>query len=166
MYQTKSRVFNYLTKTQKTALCNFLRALVKKNQEVCPNELARNFIDDEIYYFEQKNPHFVFLLEFINENSFFNDTKLYIFACKKYFDYLKKNEGLILAQKEYLKKKRLFLRDLKMKNETPTKKQISYYNSLCKKYNLDKIALASKFEAREIINGILNEHKRIDTTTD
>ena len=43
-----------------------------------------------------------------------------------------------------------------MSKETPTKKQLYYYESLCKKYNLEKKELTSKLEARDEIDRILN----------
>ena len=45
-----------------------------------------------------------------------------------------------------------------MSKESPTKKQLYYYDKLCKKYNLEKKELTSKLEARNEIDKILNEH--------
>ena len=45
-----------------------------------------------------------------------------------------------------------------MSKETPTKKQLYYYDKLCKKYNIEKIDLNSKLEARNAIDKILQEH--------
>ena len=48
-----------------------------------------------------------------------------------------------------------------MSKEFPTKKQISYYNSLCKRYNEDKKQTKelSRLDLRNEIDRILNEHK-------
>ena len=166
MYQVKSQVFNMLTKTQKTSLCYFLRAFVKKNPDVSPTELTKIFIDDEKYYLEQNSPHFEFLADFIEETSFFNDTKKYIDACVFHFEYNKKLEPLKQKQKQFEKERRLFLRDLKRKNEPPTKKQMSYYKSLCDKYRLEETELTSKFDAIEKIESIVNEFKRTNANID
>jgi hypothetical protein len=48
-----------------------------------------------------------------------------------------------------------------MSKEAPTKKQLYYYDKLCKKYNIDKIELTSKLEARNEIDKIINEHQTI-----
>ena len=64
------------------------------------------------------------------------------------------------AEKEYEKKKRAFLREVKMSKETPTKKQLYYYEKLCKKYNLEKQELTSKLQARDEIDRIINEYSR------
>ena len=49
-----------------------------------------------------------------------------------------------------------------MSKDAPTKKQLYYYEKLCKKYNLEKKELTSKLEARDEIERILNEHSTID----
>ena len=149
-----------MTKTQKSALCNFLRALVKKSPEMCMEDILDKFIDDEKYYLEINNPHFEFLQNYLDDDKFIEETMLYLRECRKYYDYKKKQEPLIQAQKEYEKKKRAFLREVKMSKEQPTKKQLYYYDRLCKKYNIEKKELTSKLEARDEIERILNEYSR------
>ena len=78
--------------------------------------------------------------------------------CKKYYDYKEKQRPIIEANKAYEKKKRKFLQEVKMSKEPPTKKQLYYYNRLCKKYNIEKIELSSKLEARDLIDKIISEH--------
>ena len=45
-----------------------------------------------------------------------------------------------------------------MSKEKPTKKQLYYYERLCKKYGLEKTELSSKLEARNQIDKIIKEH--------
>ena len=45
-----------------------------------------------------------------------------------------------------------------MSKEPPTKKQLYYYDRLCKKYNIEKLELSSKLEARNEIDKIITEH--------
>lgn len=149
-----------MTKTQKSALCNFLRALVKKSPELCAEDILEKFLDDERYYFEINNPHFEFLENYLDNPKFTEETLLYLKECRKYYDYKKKQEPLIQAQKEFEKKKRNFLKEVKMSKETPTKKQLYYYDRLCKKYNIKKKDLTSKLEASNEIESILNEYSR------
>ena len=148
-----------MTKTQKSALCNFLRALVKKSPEMCVADIFDKFIEDEKYYFEINNPHFEFLQSYLDDENFTQETMLYLKECRKYYDYKKKQENLIQDQKEYENKKRSFLREVKMSKEAPSKKQLYYYDRLCKKYNIEKKELTSKLEARDEIERILNEHE-------
>jgi len=158
MYQIKNQIYLDMTKTQKSALCNFLRSLVKKCPELSKNDVLDKFIEDENYYFEIGNPHFEFLREYLDNSKFIDETLLFINECIKYYDYKKKQEPVIQAQKAYEKKKREFLREVKMSKELPTKKQLYYYERLCKKYNLEKKELTSKLEARNEIDKILKEN--------
>ncbi len=160
MYAIKNQIYQDMTKTQKSALCNFLRALVKKSPELSVEDILDKFIEDERYYFEINNPHFEFLENYLDDNRFIEETILYLKECRKYYDYKKKQEPIIQAQKEYEKKKRKFLQEVKMSKETPTKKQLYYYERLCKKYNIEKKELSSKLEARDEIDRIINEHSR------
>ena len=137
-----------------------MRALVKKSPDLSVNDILDKFIDDEMYYFEINNPHFEFLENYLDDNKFIEETVLFLKECRKYYDYKKKQEPVIQAQKEFDKKKRKFLQEVKMSKETPTKKQLYYYDRLCKKYNIEKKELTSKLEARDEIDRIINEHTR------
>ena len=158
MYQIKNQIYLDMTKTQKSALCNFLRALVKKSPQMNVNDILDKFLDDEKYYLEVNNPHFEFLENYLDDEKFLQETLLYLKECRKYYDYKKKQEPIIQAQKEFEKKKRAFLREVKMSKEQPTKKQLYYYDRLCKKYNIEKKELTSKLMARDEIDKILKEH--------
>lgn len=162
MYEVKSKIFLEFTKTQKSALCNFLRALVKKCDSGCEaNTILQKFIEDEKYYLEINASRFEFLQDFLDDERFLNETKLFIKECIKYYDYKKSQEPIIQAQKDFEKKKRKFLQEVKMSKEPPTKKQISYYNSLCKRYNETKRNTQefSRLDLRNEIDRILSEHK-------
>lgn len=158
MYEIKKQIYLNLTKNQKSALCNSIRALVKKSPELNVNEILEKFLDNERYYLEINAPHFEFLAELFDDEQFLSDTRLYIKECRKYYDYKKKQEPIIRANKEFEKEKRKFLQEIKMGKQPPTKKQLYYYERLCKKYNLDKKELSSKLEARDEIDRIIKEH--------
>lgn len=148
-----------MTKTQKSALCNFLRALVKKSPNIDIDKLYDSFEEDERYYFEINNPHFEFLEDYLNDEDFRREALMYLKECRKYYDYRKSQEPIIQAQKEFEKKKRAFLREVKMSHEEPTKKQKYYYERLCKKYRIEQRELNSKLDARNEIDRILKEHE-------
>lgn len=148
-----------MTKNQKSALCGFLRALVKKSPELSVQAILDKFLEDERYYLEINASRFEFLADVIDDDQFLNDTELFLKECRKYYDYKKKQEPIIQAQKEFEKKKRKFLQEVKMSKEQPTKKQLYYYEKLCKRYGIEKKELASKLEARDEIDKILSEHE-------
>lgn len=158
MYEIKKQIYLDMTKNQKAALCNFLRALVKKSPELSSEEILDKFIDNERYYLEINASRFEFIADIIDDNQFLKDTELFIKECRKYYDYKKKQEPIIQAQKEFEKKKRKFLQEVKMSKEEPTKKQLYYYEKLCKKYNIERVNLTSKLQARNEIDKIIQEH--------
>lgn len=162
MSYVKSKIFLNFSKVQKAALCNFLRALVKKSPNFCVSEIFENFISDEIYYFEINNPHFEFLKDFVNDENFKKETLLYLNECKKYYDYKDAQKPLIEAQKKFEKEKRNFLKQVKMSKEPPTKKQLYYYDRLCKKYSIEKkdTKNLSKLDLKQLISEILDEYSR------
>lgn len=162
MYEIKKQIYLDLSKTQKSALCNFLRALVKKSPELTVEEILNKFIEDEKYYLEINSSRFEFLENIIDDNQFLNDTEKYLKECRKYYDYKKSQEPIIQAQKEFEKKKRKFLQEVKMSKTEPTKKQLYYYERLCKKYNIKKKELSSKLEARDEIDRILKENNQLE----
>ncbi len=166
MYQIKNRIYPAFDKTQKSGVCNFIRALVKQNLNLSCDEILDKFFEDERYYQELNASRFPFLAEYIDELDFINDTKSYINECKKYYDYKEKQRPAIEAQKEFEKKKRKFLQEVKMSKEKPTKKQLYYYDKLCKRYSLEKkdIEELSKLDLRDEIERILSEHS--DNYTD
>lgn len=159
MYNIKNQIFTNMTKTQKSALCNFLRALVKKSPNIDIDKLYDSFEEDERYYFEINNPHFEFLEDYLDDEDFRREALMYLKECRKYYDYRKSQEPIIQAQKEFEKKKRAFLREVKMSHEEPTKKQKYYYERLCKKYRIEQRELNSKLDARNEIDRILKEHE-------
>lgn len=158
MYEVKKQIYLDFTKNQKASLCGYLRALVKKTPDCTAEEILQNFIEDERYYLEINSSRFEFLEEILDDEQFLKDTRLFLNECRKYYDYKKKQEPIIQANKEFEKKKRKFLQEVKMSKEKPTKKQLYYYEKLCKKYNLDKKELSSKLEARDEIDKILSEY--------
>ena len=130
MYEIKKQIYLDFTKNQKSALCNYLRALVKKSPDWSVEEIWESFVADEKYYLELNCSRFEFLAEVIDEQWFETDSIKYLKECKK---------------------------------------QLYYYDRLCKKYGIEKKELESKLEARNIIDKIITEHSTgykidIDTT--
>jgi len=168
MYQIKSRIYLDFDKTQKSGICNYIRALVKQNLDLTCSEILDKFLEDERYYLELKSSRFPFLENIIDESGFINDTELYIKECKKYYEYKESQRPFIEKQKEFEKKKRKFLQEVKMSKEEPTKKQLYYYDKLCKRYGLEKknVEELSKLDLRDEIERILNEYSKADTIID
>ena len=160
MYQIKNRIYPNFDKTQKSGMCNYLRALVKQNLNLACSEILDKFLEDEKYYLELNASRFPFLADVIDDRDFLRDTEDYIKECIKYYEYKEKQRPIIEANKEFEKKKRKFLQEVKMSKEKPTKKQLYYYDRLCKKYSIEKknAEELSKLDLRNEIERILNEH--------
>lgn len=159
MYEIKKQIYLDFTKNQKSALCNYLRALVKKSPQLSEKEICTKFFDDEKYYLEINCSRFEFLKDILFEDWFKKDTKKFIHECKKYYDYKESQKPIIEANKAFEKQKREFLKKVKMSKEAPTKKQLYYYDKLCKKYGIEKKELSTKLEAMEEIDKIITEHE-------
>ena len=84
MYEIKKQIYLSLTKNQKSALCNYLRANVKKSMDLSVDEVWESFVADEKYYLELNCSRFEFLAEIIDEDWFKSDTIKYLKECKKY----------------------------------------------------------------------------------
>lgn len=162
MSYVKSKIFLSMSKTQKSALCNFLRAFVKKSPNFDVEELLEKFLDDEEYYFKINNPHFEFLKDYLYEEDFKKEVLLYLTECRKYYDYKESQKPLIEKQKQFEREKRAFLQEVKMSKEPPTKKQLYYYERLCKKYSIEKkeTSILSKLDLKKMIGEIIDEHSR------
>ena len=167
MYQIKSRIYLDFDKTQKSGICNYLRALVKQNLDKTCSEILDKFIEDEKYYLELKSSRFPFLIDFIDESCFIKDTEDYIKECKKYYEYKEAQRPLIEKQKEFEKQKRRFLQEVKMSKDKPTQKQVYYYGKLCKKYSIEQkdVEGLSKLDLKNEIERILNEYSESNNNT-
>ena len=158
MYEIKKQIYLNFTKNQKASLLSYLRAMVKASPDLSFDEIWEKFVYDEKYYLEIDSSRFEFLKDIIDDEEFKSDTLKYIKECKKYYEYKEKQRPIIEANKAFEKQKREFLKEVKMSKEAPTKKQLYYYEKLCKKYSLEKRELESKLDARNEIDRIINEH--------
>ena len=82
MYEIKKQIYLNLTKNQKSALCNYLRALVKKSPDLTVDEIWDSFTADELYYIELNCSRFEFLAEILDDEQFKSDTLKYLKECK------------------------------------------------------------------------------------
>ena len=101
MYEIKKQIYLALSKNQKSALCNYLRALVKKSPDLTVDEIWESFEADERYYIKLNCSRFEFLAEVIDNEEFKSDTIKYLKECKKYYDYKEKQRPIVEANKEF-----------------------------------------------------------------
>ena len=162
MYNTKKIIFIDLSKNQKSDFLSFIKLYVKNFQDCDEESIYYNLIDELEYFKELGQGKFEFIDT--NDEKTLSDIKKYIKACKKYFDYKIAMRPVYEEQKRIQKEIRHKLQEEKQKKELPTKKQISYYKSLCKKCGIETKNLEelSKYDIKKEINFLVeqeSEHK-------
>ena len=166
MYYLKNILFLNLTKNQKASLMSFLKSFTKKHNEKSEQEIINRFVEDEIYYFNQKNPHFEWIIEELENESFLKEIEKYIIAVKKEIQQKEEQRPLLEKQKALLKKQRKKQQNFMMSKQLPTKKQIFYYDRLCKLHKIEPKELngLSRLDLKNMIEEIIEESnaKRMD----
>ena len=74
MYEIKKQIYLDFTKNQKSALCNYIRAMVKNNINLSSEDIWEKFTYDEKYYLELDCSRFEFIKDVIEKNQFKTDT--------------------------------------------------------------------------------------------
>lgn len=161
MYYLKNTLFLSLTKNQKASLFGYLRSFVKKHSTKSSDEILDLFIEDENYYLEVNNPHFEWIIDYFNDEKFLNELKVLVNENKKQIEIKEKQKPFIEKQKELAKQQRKKTSEIKMSKQQPTKKQLYYYDKLCKQYKIEKEDLKdkSRLDLKNIIGKILDEQQ-------
>ncbi len=160
MYQTKNRIFLDLTKNQKSDFLSFVKIYTKNYIECDEQSIFYNILDEIEYYHELGQGKFNYID--INEQKHMDDIKLYIKACKKYYEYKASQRPIYEEQKRIQKEIKTHILNEKQKKEPPTKKQISYYKALCKRHNLTPKTPEelSKYDIKIEIQKLLDENNQ------
>ena len=160
MYYLKNTLFADLTKNQKSALFGFMKSFVKKHSQKNSGEILTLFIEDEMYYYEQKNPHFEWIIQEFEKGSFLKELTKLIDENKKQLQIKEAQKPFLQKQKELAKQQRKKTAEFKMSKQPPTKKQLYYYDMLCKKYNITQQSVEnlSRLDLKNMIGKIIDEH--------
>ena len=161
MYYLKNTLFLELTKNQKASLFSFVKSFTKKHSDKATDEILELFIEDEQYYYAQNNPHFEWIIAEFEKDSFIKELKLLIAENKKQLQIKEANKPYLEKQKVYVKQQRKKAAEYKMSKEKPTKKQLYYYEKLCKKYNLimEDTQNVSRLDLKNRISKILEDEQ-------
>jgi hypothetical protein len=160
METVKSRVFNYLSGPQKSELCHFVSKFVKKHIEKPTEEIADLFLEEEEYYINIDSSRHPWMVEFLGDESFYKDLKLWIKDNQTKYEIKEKQKPFIEKEKQKQKEYRKQVREWKLSKEPPTKAQLSYYKALCRKTGIKpdiEIEKASKLDLMKIINLFLEK---------
>lgn len=167
IYSLKQNLFLYLTPRQKSQLLSYLKSFIKKYSNLSADDIFDKFIEEENYYNDIENPHFEFIIEFLESEDFYKDFKLY---AKLVFEELKFKEAqkpIIEAQKAKAKEFRKKAQDFKMSKMKPTKKQLYYYEKVAKAHGITmkETSNASRLDLRNWIMDII-EPKELEDNDD
>ena len=160
MYYLKNTLFQDLTKNQKSALFGFIKSFVKKHEQKTTEEILNLFIEDEQYYFDQKNPHFEWIISEFEKDNFIKELTVLIDENKKQLAIKQAQKPFLEKQKALAKEQRKKAAEFKLSKQQPTKKQLYYYDMLCKKYNINKepVENLSRLDLKNMIGKIIDEH--------
>ncbi len=165
IYSAKNKVFNYLTKVQKSNLCSYIASFVKKHYQKEVSQIIELFIENEKYYLEINSSRFPWLGEFICGEEFLKDLELYIDENRKACFLKEKQKPVYEKQKAFAKEQRKKNSEFKLSKQPPTKAQISYYKALCKKNNIEfslNEKTSSRLDFKNAISTILEKSKTSD----
>lgn len=139
-----------------------MRSFVKKHREKSPDDILTLFIEDEQYYYEQKNPHFEWIVAEFENEKFLKELKRLIDENIKQLEIKETQKPFLEKQKALAKEQRKKAAEFKLSKEPATKKQLYYYDRLCKKYKLEKADTEglSKFDLKNMIGRIIDEHDK------
>ena len=84
-------------------------------------DILDKFIEEENYYFEINNPHFEFIIEYLENEDFIREFKLFAKAVFEEMKYKELQKPIIEAQKAKAKEFRKKAQDFKMSKMKPTK---------------------------------------------
>lgn len=164
MFEMYLQNFNYLTKIQKSSFISYIRIFVKKNQTLSEQDIYYKFLDEMAYDSSIGNVRFSWINDFLEEENFIKDLKTLIKNNLLKIKYKNSQKDYIEKQKVYLKIAGKKATEWRQSHEKPTARQISYYNSLCKKKGIENINLSdkSKFDLKIMIANLLENSNTDD----
>ncbi len=141
-----------------------MKIFIKKNKALSEQDIYYKFLDEMAYDTAIGNIKFSWLNDFLEEEFFVKDLKILIKNNLRKIEYKNSQKDYIEKQKVYLKTARKRATEWRQSHEKPTAKQISYYNSLCKKKGIEKINLSdkSKLDLKIMIENLLEKSKTDD----
>lgn len=156
---SKKDLFPMLSKVQKSSLLTFLKNFVAKKKSQDAEFLLDEFLEEQQYYINIKNPYFCFMEEVIEDEGFLRDLKSYLKEMIFHFEQKERQRPYLEKQKELAREQRKKAQEYKMSRESPSPKQLSYYKSLCKKGGIEpqNPEGLSKLDLKNMISELLRE---------
>jgi len=165
IYTLKQNLFLYLTPRQKSQLLSFLKSFIKKYQNLSVDDIFDKFAEEENYYYNIENPHFEFIIEYLENEDFYKDFKLFAHAVFEELKFKEAQRPVLEAQKAKAKEFRKKAQDFKMSKMKPTKKQLYYYEKVARAHGIamKDVSGASRLDLRNWIMEIIEPACDSDT---
>ncbi len=166
MQSLKSRIFNFLTKRQKSDILKYISIYTGKNSQLSAQDILEKFMDDENSYLQTGSSRHAWLVDLIDNEDFQRDLLCIIKENLFKISQKEKNKIYTDKQKQYLKEQRAKQKEESLARSKPTEKQINYYKKLCKAKNIPENIInledASKLDLKIAISSLLEENKNND----
>ena len=168
MFYIKQNLFLYLTPRQKSQLLSFLKSFVKKHSNLSVEDILDKFIEEENYYSEINNPHFEFILDYLEDEDFMREFKIFAKSVFEEMKYKETQKPIIEAQKAKAKEFRKKAQDFKMSKMKPTKKQLYYYEKVARAHGIamKDVSNASRLDLRDWIMEIIDPKENLEDFAD
>ena len=168
MFYIKQNLFLYLTPRQKSQLLSFLKTFVKKHSNLSVEDILDKFIEEENYYSEINNPHFEFILDYLEDEDFMREFKIFAKSVFEEMKYKETQKPIIEAQKAKAKEFRKKAQDFKMSKMKPTKKQLYYYEKVARAHGIamKDVSNASRLDLRDWIMEIIDPKENVEDFAD
>ena len=168
MFYIKQNLFLYLTPRQKSQLLSFLKSFVKKHSNLSVEDILDKFIEEENYYSEINNPHFEFILDYLEDEDFMLEFKIFAKSVFEEMKYKETQKPIIEAQKAKAKEFRKKAQDFKMSKMKPTKKQLYYYEKVARAHGIamKDVSNASRLDLRDWIMEIIDPKENVEDFAD
>ena len=168
MFYIKQNLFLYLTPRQKSQLLSFLKSFVKKHSNLSVEDILDKFIEEENYYSEINNPHFEFILDYLEDEDFMREFKIFAKSVFEEMKYKETQKPIIEAQKAKAKEFRKKAQDFKMSKMKPTKKQLYYYEKVARAHGISMkdVSNASRLDLRDWIMEIIDPKENVEDFAD
>jgi len=162
MIKNSKKLFENLSKIQKSSLIFSLKNFIVKKNSEDQSFLYNEFMEEQNYYIKIQRPYFSFIKEALEQEKFLEDLRI----CIKDLCYQKKQKEsqkpFLEKQKHFAREQRKKIQEFRMSHEKPTKKQLSYYKALCQKNGLILAPLEnlSKLDLKNMIAKIVEKKEK------
>ena len=148
------KIFDDLTKNQKSSFFLYIKVFTKKYSEYSVDNIWNKFTEEQNYLHDINHEKFVWINNFGNNEEFEKSVKFIINTEKQKIFIREKNKIYYNQHKDSIKAWKNKIKQWRQSKEKPTKKQIAYYNALCKKSGIKKADNLSCLSKLDLVNMI------------